>query len=218
MVRGNFNNSTLCRVFSIGFKFEFSTSGFTTSSQVVSECLKPAYRLEQRKNLFASSQSKDMENNWLWYIAGAFDSVGTLSAKIQEDDRRSVGHQFQPKLTLSRPKSREVVFGMLDEYATESGAKYHIEEMENSLRLVINDAQSIERFLTPITPGIVQQEREVEIMLEEIIPALKEDKHTTKEGFVEIMESVDELRESVQTKGSPKYTSTHFKKKWAGEI
>jgi hypothetical protein len=159
-----------------------------------------------------------MEDNWLWYIAGAFDSIGTLTVSIGKNDEMAIGYQIQPMIMISRPEEKEVIFGMLDEYTTENGVKYHIEEQKSSYQMKIKDTESIKRFLEPIAPGLVQQEKEVEIMLEEIIPMIKEEKHHTKKGLVELMESVDELRESLHGRRETKYTSTHFKKKWAGEI
>ncbi len=162
-----------------------------------------------------TNNTYSMEGKWLWYLSGTFDTAGVITVKIQKDDRYTIGYDFQPMLTLNRMEPKTTVFGMIDEYAEEHGIKYRIEEQESgSNRLVIDDLESIKRFLEPIIGGFIQQREQAEVMLTEIIPAMEEGKHREKEGFYEMMDGVETLREASYTRKKSKYTKDYFKKEW----
>jgi len=138
-----------------------------------------------------------MEEHWMWYLTGMVDSVGVFSGKIKKDDEFSIGYRFTPTLSISR-KKKEVVLGMVDEYCEDHGVIYRTENRTNgSSQIIIYQPESIKRFIEPIFSGLIQQQDEAEIMLDEILPMVEDGKHTTKRGMFEIAGHLDTLRESV---------------------
>lgn len=73
---------------------------------------------------------------------------------------------------------------------------------------------SVEKFLKPLVGGLIEQEKQAKVMLDELIPGVKERKHETKQGFYELMRSVNTLRETIHSKQSPKYTPEYFMDEW----
>jgi len=87
---------------------------------------------------------------------------------------------------------------MVDEYCEDHGVIYRTENRTNgSSQIIIYQPESIKRFIEPIFSGLIQQQDEAEIMLDEILPMVEDGKHTTKRGMFEIAGHLDTLRESV---------------------
>jgi len=77
-------------------------------------------------------------------------------------------------------KKKEVVLGMVDEYCEDHGVIYRTENRTNgSSQIIIYQPESIKRFIEPIFSGLIQQQDEAEIMLDEILPMVEDGKHTT---------------------------------------
>jgi len=158
-----------------------------------------------------------MEDQWLWYLAGAIDSNATISVQISKDDRLKLGYKIEPNVVYSRPKAVEQAIGMAEEYATENSVKYKIREVENSVRLKINDAESASRFLTPIIEGFVQQRERTEFFLDEVLPVLEKNPQTKTE-FLEAVAKFESLQQYPIESHTTKYSWTYFKEKWSDEI
>jgi len=121
--------------------------------------------------------------------------VSEFSAeKSKKDDEFSIGYRFTPTLSISRNEKKEVVLGMVDEYCEDHGVIYRTENRTNgSSQIIIYQPESIKRFIEPIFSGLIQQQDEAEIMLDEILPMVEDGKHTTKRGMFEIAGHLDTL-------------------------
>jgi len=160
-------------------------------------------------------ETYSMEEQWLWYLVGVYDTAGASRVKIRKDETFVTNYEFRPIISLSRPENKQVVFGMIDEYAEEYGVSYRIDENKGTTEvLVIDKPLSINNFLKPLMGGFVQQQNQSQIMFNKIIPAVLDDEHLTKPGFYELMGFVDELQETLATRKDPKYTQEYFKSEW----
>lgn len=156
-----------------------------------------------------------MEEHWLWYLTGAMDTSLTMTVHIQKNEKRKLGYRADPKMYFSRPDSIESIFGMVDEYVEDMSIRYSIQDSGNSNRLQIQNATDIQKFLSPIVDGFVQQRDRAEIYLNDVLPLLEDGSPETKDGFVKLMESVDSLREhSMQTRRKVKYDADYFRDEW----
>lgn len=156
-----------------------------------------------------------MEDNWLWYLVGVYDTAASFTVSITKQDDMAIGYDLHPEIHLSRPENKKIVFGMANEYCEENGVGYRMDQRPNSIeKLVIQGEYNIKDFLTPIIDGFVQQREQAEIMLDEIVPIFIEEKNFTKEGVIELMDSVDVLREKQPSRREVKYTKQYFKKEW----
>lgn len=158
--------------------------------------------------------NRDAES--LSYLAGAFDTAGTISMKIKKNDRFSVGYEITPQILFSRPTERASVLSRFEEYCEDHDVTYRIEDKadRDSHRLYVSGQANTRNFLEPIAPRLVQQAEGVSLMLETILPGLEEGKHTSKEGFLKLIDAVDRLRELRNPSPRTKYTKNYFEDEW----
>lgn len=150
-----------------------------------------------------------MEDEWLWYLSGAVDSIANIGINIKKDDRLDIGFAFEPEIRISRPTEDNPLLGALDEYAEQTAVKYYIAET-GSVNFVIGNRESIKNFLEPLIGGFVQQRERAEIFLDDILPKFEDGMLTTEDEIIEVMKIVHELRSYPIQKGNSKYTLAYF--------
>lgn len=163
-----------------------------------------------------------MNSEEIAHLAGVFDAVGTLTVHITKNDRYTIGYQFQPMIRLFRPAGKEdPLMGKLMAFCDERGIKYGIAEKAHakdrdstSYEWKVKNPESIERFLEPLLPYLVTTFPRATLMLEQIIPRVKDGHHTEKETFYELMKYADELRGPINKGTDAKYTQEYFEKEW----
>lgn len=157
-----------------------------------------------------------MKESDVIYLAGLVDGLGAFEVNVSPHDSYSTGFRFEPKIRIGLHESDTAILGMLDEYCEEQGVKYSIEERESSetLRFVVQGPNHICRFVIPFGDYLIRRYEAAHLMLNEILPAVKDGKHHSKDGFYELMEYVDELRSSVGRGREPKYTQEWFENEW----
>jgi len=161
-----------------------------------------------------------MKENKLAHLAGAFDIAGTVTVRVSKESDYSIGYSYQPIINIYRPKDvQDPIMGKVTEYCDEQVVKYTITEQSQgdgtettSYTWVCKDRDSIEAFLEPLLPHLVTNYRPAMIMLETILPKVREGQHTSKEGFYELMGILDRLRP--EHHGS-KYTQEYFAEEWS---
>lgn len=159
-----------------------------------------------------------MKESDVLYLAGVVDSIANLRVKVSEHNETRVGYQLSPRVTISRSGPAEVVIGMLDEYAIEHTVNSNIDDSGHSMTFEVVGRQSVKDFLEPIGGLLIQKHEQVELLFEEVFPALENGQHRTKQGFVEVMEVIDEVHEKESSTSKLKYTSGHFKQIWSSEL
>jgi 5-methylcytosine-specific restriction protein A len=156
-----------------------------------------------------------MQQDQIAHLAGAFDVGGNITVKIDQADRYKIGYRMLPLLSFTRPSDKDPILGKLMSYCSEQVVRYRLMETSNDgAKLHITDPNSVENFLDPFREYLVTMYLESEVMLQEVLPAIRDDQHKTKEGFYELMGAVDELRASNKGR-DPKYTKTYFAKRWS---
>ena len=164
------------------------------------------------------TNTNSMEEKWIWYLAGSFDTQGTIKVKIQSDERYATDYRIQPEIRYSRPKSVEHVHGLVDEYAEEVGAQIRFEEVGNSIRVVVDNPQQIQNFLGPLMPGLIQQYERAEVLLDEVLPLFDDGLPDTRKRFMEVVHAREKLNEYPIQKGESKYDVEYFHRRWGKEV
>jgi len=136
-----------------------------------------------------------------------------LSLSIQKRDAMKIGYIVRPQIRYSRPPEANVIFGMLDEYSEYAGFHYYLNEADTSTRFMIDQAESVEKFLEPIMGGFIQQRERAEFFLEEIVPLFDDGHPKTKEQFMEVVEKREQLNEYPISRSS-KYDVEYFENEW----
>lgn len=164
-----------------------------------------------------------MEETWLWYLSGAIDTKARISVHVQKKERQKLGYYFTPRLVfrVSHPENQETLLGMLDEYSQEHNVKYRLQDVPTSdtEKFIIENSESVKRFLEPIMGGFVQQRERAEIMVDEIVPMFEDGPLETQDEAIEVMKMADRLRElPIEGKQSSKYTTEYFANEWGMKL
>lgn len=164
----------------------------------------------------------DMEDTSIAHLAGVFDTIGTVTVHVSENDKYRIGYQFQPVLRLIRPMNDDPLLGKVMAYCEENGVRYSLSEKSHgpgadtkSHEWVCKDPDSIERFFEPMLPYLVTKYEPAMVMIKEITPRVKDDKHLEKEGLYELMEYADMIREPIRRGTEIKYSQKYFEKEWS---
>jgi len=165
----------------------------------------------------------DVEETEIAHLAGVLDAIGTGTGHISKNDKYSIGYQYQAVVRIIRPMDEsDPLMGKLMAYCDELGVKTSISEVSQgpdadtrSHKLHINNPQSLRRFLEPMVPYLVTKYKSAVIMLEQIIPRLEDGLHLEKDGFYELMEFADMIREDHRRGTEVKYDQDYFKEEWS---
>lgn len=159
-------------------------------------------------------ENGSMADTQIAHLAGAFDEAGILNVNIAEIEKYTVGYDFRPlcKFTHSPESEDDPLFGSVLEYCEKQGVIAQTYETETGSQMVeIKQPDQIERFLAPLSHFLLSKYDKVGVMLNEIIPAVREQKHREKKSFYELMEHVDKFNTQ---HGRVKYDQAYFKEEW----
>lgn len=172
------------------------------------------------------TEQNSVQDDQIAHIAGVFDAVGTISLRVVKDNDYRLNYTLQPIVQVIRPNEDDPIMGKLMAYCDEQGVRYGISEKShgpdrdrNSIMLTVKEPESVQRFLEPLMDYLVTKYFEAEVMVGEIVPAIKDGKHLEKQGFYDLMALVEELRsQSADLRKSTKYTQEFFAEEWSGQI
>jgi hypothetical protein len=172
------------------------------------------------KNVTSTQEEKNrVKDTEIAHLAGVFDEAGNINVNIAKVDRYTVGYDFRPLCIVSHEQSHEddPMMGKIAQYCDEKAIKANFLDVpkQNNNRIEIKQPDSIERFLDPLIPYLVSEYRNSQIMLKQILPAVREQKHREKQGFYELMGYVDMIRKS---RSQTKYTQEYFAEEWEDDL
>lgn len=150
------------------------------------------------------------------YVAGVFDAEHAIRVGIEKSDSHRVGYQIVPKIEL-RSTSRELVNVVLN-WLRSIGVHARMENRgtnRSSYLIQIEKRDDVERVIEAIRPYLIVQDRTADVVLEEIIGRLNEDRVITEERFVEMVGYADSLPEI--SPGNKKYTAAYFREEFGLE-
>jgi hypothetical protein len=163
----------------------------------------------------------DVEDIDIAHLAGFLDGTGKITAHVSKNKKYSIGYEIQPLVKFIRPSSEDPALGKLMEYCDENGVRYGVSERSQApdrehrkSELIIKRPDSIMRFLEPMLPYLTSQYPKAIVMLEQIVPRIEDEVHHEKEGFYELMEFADMIREGGRG-GKLKYTQEYFADEWS---
>lgn len=168
------------------------------------------------------AEMDSVEDIQIAHLAGAFDAIGGVTLRVVKDTDYRLDYTLEPMLRLLRPNEDDPLLGKLMAYCDDEGVRYTINEKSHgadrestSIEWVVKHPDSVERFLEPMMDYLVTNFFRAELMLEVVIPAIRDGKHREKQGFYELMEVAEKLREGKTLRKEPKYTQEYFADKWS---
>lgn len=155
-----------------------------------------------------------MEDIEVAHLAGLFDGVGTVTVHIGRDANYAIGYRVQPLVYITQHEDHTAMLGKLDAFAEDYHIHHTMVEMSGpTIRFELSKPRSIERFLKKLLPYVVTQTEPSWLMLDEILPMIREDRHKTEDGVYKIAGVADKLRDSPHGGADPTYTQKYFKEK-----
>lgn len=158
------------------------------------------------------------------HLAGVIDAIGNIRVSVIKDSDYRIDYDLRPMVQLTRPNKEDPLLGKLMQYSDEVEAKYSIIEKQHdtgdgvSIEWKVEGSENIEAVLDPLLDYMVSKFHPTVLMLTEILPALEDGEHRTKEGFYEIIGMNDELREHKSDHGNVKYTQEYFAEEWEDDL
>jgi hypothetical protein len=131
------------------------------------------------------------------YVAGIFDAEQAVRCTIAKESTNRVGYRIVPKVEL-RSKSQELIHVVLN-WLNEMGIHTNIEKRGSKApdyMISVSKRDDVKRILETISPYLIVQDRDAEIVLEEIIPRLDDNSVLTEERFIEVVGYVEQLTET----------------------
>lgn len=150
------------------------------------------------------------------YIAGVIDSGSSIRVAVRKDQSYSLGYKIVPSIEVRR-KEPELP-SLLAQWGDAIGIRSELDESEEYYRWQVNRRDDVKTTLEILEPYLLVYDDAANTILHEIIPRLEKKEHTTKEGFIELMEYVDSVREAVTTRSRTKYDAEHFRELWSDEV
>lgn len=159
--------------------------------------------------------SRVVEDNELIraYLAGVIDSGSSIRVHVKKDDSYAVGFALSPIIEVRR--SRRAIPELLAMWGDSIGVRSDLKENEKNTRWIVNRRDDIQLVLELLAPYMMVYDSAAEVMIEEVLPRLERGEHTTKDGFIEVMEYVDFLREATGRERQSKYSQDYFRELWA---
>lgn len=122
------------------------------------------------------------------YIAGIIDARGRFYADIAVNKTASASYSVIVQFSLTG--LNDVTDRTIDQWLSENGI---FVERTSRGHIKIKDVDKLERLCDLIENYTITLFNDVRLMKTQIIPMLREQKNTTKEGIVEILEPIEKL-------------------------
>jgi len=153
------------------------------------------------------------------YIGGMFDAEGCIKTGPVKTDDVAIGYHAFVQSVISN-NDKPLIEG-LQKWADEIGidAKVYRNKQgkwDDTFTFQIQRIDDVEIFLETLQPYLIVKQRQCDIMLNDVIPLIKNGAHLRKEGFLEVMYHVDRINEN---KGGNRgdYTLDYFEDLWGME-
>lgn len=157
------------------------------------------------------------------YVGGLFDAEGTVSGVVAQRDNSAVDHHPEPRCRITHTEN-DALLNRLEEYCEGVGVEpnvYHNTQQEGkghaaTFQLDVTGKRDVRAFLESIKSHLIVKQIQARIMLNDIIPLLSSNTHSTKRGFLRVMYHVDRLNSHKGgTRG--KYNLEYFEDLWGME-
>lgn len=162
-------------------------------------------------DLFDVSDPKYPKSISTEYVAGAFDGKGMISLAIGEQAANKTGYgmAITARLNILHPNIR--VKPNFVKYFQDSGLKPSISGREDRLDIRFSSVDDVERFIEKIGGSTIYLYDLCELFYSQLIPAYKDQYHTTKEGFLDMVRAFEDV---APERPRAKYTTEYFEEKW----
>lgn len=159
-------------------------------------------------------------NDFLYWLGGFFDGEGSISFSVTKDKSTRIGYRVNLLVRMSQHKtemSERIFKFVIDEI--ELGKLYYEESQSEGqfLRFRMGGITDAMLFLELIQPYVRIKQDEVDDALE-IAEKIKEGKHLTEDGIIEITEDIEDFITNNRTETRSRTTLKHGSDKLRKEL
>lgn len=169
------------------------------------------FDIETVNDLFDAPDPKYPDYISTNYVAGAFDGSGDITLAISEQPANNTGYglSLSARITISHPDIR--VKPNFIRYFERHGLEPGISEREDCLEIRFDSVNSVEKFVEEVGEITTHLYNLSELFYSQLIPAYKDQYHTTKEGFFDIVRAFEAV---APERSRAEYTTEFFEKEW----
>jgi hypothetical protein len=145
------------------------------------------------------------------YISGAFDGSGMIALLISEQPANNTGYgmSIMARITIIHPDIR--VKPHFIQYFQNHGLDPGISNRDDRIEMRFNSVDGVESFIKKVGENTTYLYSLCELFYSQLIPAFKDQYHTTKEGFIDMVRAYEEV---APERPRAKYTTEYFKEEW----
>jgi len=172
---------------------------------------KEKFDIESVEDTFDPPDPKYPESICTEYVAGSFDGSGMIALLINEQPVNNIGYgiNIYARITISQPNIR--VKPHFIKYFQRHGLNPNISEQQDRLEIRFSSIDSVEKFIKKVGGNITYLYGLCELFYSQLIPAFKDKYHTTKEGFIDMVQAYEEV---APERPRAKYTTKYFQEEW----
>jgi len=182
-----------------------------TNKKYTLEFFENEFDIEIPNDLFEASDPVYPESISTDYVAGVFDANGMVSLIINEQPVNNTGYgiSLTARITISHPNIR--VKPNLIRYFQRHGLEPGISTREDRLEIRFDSVGAVEKFIGAIGESTIYLYDLCELFHTQLIPAYKDQYHTTKHGFLDIVRAFEEV---APERPRAEYTTEFFEEEW----
>lgn len=171
------------------------------------------FNIKSVKDTFDAPDPKYPESISTKYVAGSFDGSGMVSLSIKKEPANNTGYGMSAsaRITIMQPNIR--VKPHFVNYFQRYNFDPNISEQEyrNRLNIQFDSINGVERFIEIVGGDTTYLYTLCELFYSQLIPAIKDQYHTTKKGFVDMVRAYEEV---APNRPRAQYTTEYFQEEW----
>ncbi len=170
------------------------------------------FNIESVKDTFDVPEPKYPESISTEYVAGSFDGSGMVSLSINEQPANNIGYGMHTstRITIRQPNIRVKPYFI--KYFQRQGLDPRISEQKKSrLNIQFNSINGVEKFIKIVGEYTIYLYELCELFYSQLIPAIKDQYHMTREGFIDIVRVYEKV---APERPRAKYTTEYFQEEW----
>ncbi len=172
---------------------------------------KDEFSIESIEDTFDVPDPKYPESISTEYVAGSFDGSGMVSLSINEQavNKTGYGMNINARIAISHPDIRVKPYFI--KYFQSHDLDPSISEQQDRLEIRFSSIDSVEKFIKKIGGNTTYLYSLCELFYSQLIPAFKDQYHTTKKGFADMVRAYEEV---APERPRAKYTTEYFQQEW----
>ncbi len=184
------------------------------SKKYTIDFFKDEFDIESAEDTFDAPNPKYPESASTEYVAGSFDGSGMVALHINAQPVNNTGYgmSITAHIIISYPDIRVKPYFI--KYFQSHGLDPSLSERQERLEIRFSSVDIVDEFIDKVGGNTIYLYSLCELFYNQLIPAFKDQYHTTKEGFVDMVRAYEEV---APERPRAQYTTGYFQEEWGLE-